>query len=138
MARKHLWRDLNELSEQNLRLDVLLPLLERTPGLINVTDVHGTAETGLDVIFFTRDAVRMTCFGLQLKKGNIGGGGTSSSSVEEIIRQLGLAKKFKHPVAVGPRGEHRIERFIVATSGTISGNARREIATTLEDLQIDF
>jgi hypothetical protein len=138
MARRHLWKDLNELSEQRLRVEVILPLLQHTPGLESISDVHGKNEAGLDVIFFTRDAVRQTCFGVQLKRGNIGGGGTGSQTVEDVIGQLKLARKFKHPVAVGNAGSHRIERFIVATSGNITEGARREIAETLEGLDIDF
>src|SRR5690606_22835360 len=91
-----------------------------------------------DIIFFTEDAVRRTCFGLQLKKGNIGGGGTGVQTVEEVIRQLTLARKLKHPGAVGAPGTHRIERFIVATRGNITEGARREIAETLDEMDIDF
>ena len=135
---RHLWKELNDLSEKKLRTDVILPLLQHTPGLEGITDIHGKNEAGLDVAFFTRDAIRRTCFGLQLKKGNIGGGAKTKGTVEEVITQLRLARKLKHPMVVGGAGEYRVERFIVATSGNITEGARREIAGSIEEAQIDF
>lgn len=132
------WKDLNDLSEADLRTRILLPLLQRTPGVEGITDIHGKNEAGLDILFFMTDPIRRTCFGLQLKKGNIGGGGTSKGTVEEVVQQLRLARKLKHPVAVGFPGQHRVERFIVATSGNITEGARREIADTLDEMLIDF
>ena len=83
MARRQLWKELNDRSENELRKDVLIPLLTHTPGIEGVTDVHGTNEAGLDIIFFTQDAVRKTCFGLQLKRGAISGG-AGKATVETI------------------------------------------------------
>lgn len=137
MARRHLWKELNELKETELRTQIILPLLQHTTGIYGITDVHGKNEAGLDIIFFTQDAVRQTCFGLQLKRGPIGGG-AGRAGVEEILTQLRLARKMKHPVAVGRKGEHRIDRFIVATSGNITENARKEIAGSIEESAVDF
>ncbi|HEU4879874.1 MAG TPA: hypothetical protein VFT21_10495, partial [Gemmatimonadaceae bacterium] len=103
-----------------------------------VTDVHGLNERGLDVVFFIQSAIEDLCYGLQLKKGNIGGGGTTEGTVKQIVDQLELADDFEHPVAVDNAGEFRIDRFIVATSGNISATARVEIATRLRKTQVRF
>ncbi len=132
------WNRLASLSEQELRTQVVIPILERTPGLDQITDVHGINERGLDVIFFTVDHIRRTCYGLQLKRGDISGGGSQNRTVKQIIDQLDLAGGFRHPVAVHPSGEYHVERFVVATNGRISGTAREEIARRITSIPVDF
>lgn len=126
------------LNETDLRKNVVIPLLERTPGVKQVTDVHGANEHGLDVIFFTADHIRTTCYGMQLKRGDISGGGSRDDTVKQIIDQLELATQLKHPVAVQPSGEYVIERCVVAANGRISSTARTEIAGRLKPTPVDF
>lgn len=132
------WSQLNQMPEDKLRTEIVIPLLIRTPDTKGVTDVHGRNEQGLDVVFFTEDAIRRTTYGLQLKRGNIGGGAKSKGTVEEVVTQLSLARKAKHPIAINGGERVKIERYIVATSGNITENARREIADAHSDLTIDF
>lgn len=94
------WTDLSELTEHDLRTKIRIPLLNRTVGVSQVTDVHGTNDRGLDSIFFTVDSFPRTCYGIQVKKGDISGGGRGAQTVKVIIDQLGLAEGFGHPVAV--------------------------------------
>ena len=126
------------MTENALRTEVIIPLLNKTSGIFQVTDVHGVNEKGLDVIFFTQDAIRKTCYGMQLKRGNISGGGSSDKTVQQIINQLDLAQNFAHPVAVPPSGRYTIDRFIVATNGRISSSARDEIASRIKSVPVEF
>ena len=89
--RNAVWERLTALSEDELRLEVIIPMLERTPGLEQVTDVHGVNERGLDVIFFTVDHIRRTCYAIQLKRGDISGGGSRDKTVHQIINFAGGA-----------------------------------------------
>lgn len=135
---KLMWQHIAKLKENDLRVEVLIPILERTQGLSQITDVHGVNEKGLDIIFFTVDSIRTTCYGLQLKRGDISGGGSRGDTVIQIIDQLNLATDFRHPVAIQPSGEYLIERFIVATNGKISSTAREEIARRTKQIPVDF
>ena len=45
-----LFEKLQELSEDDLRQTVLIPILSKTPQIKQVTDVHGVNERGLDII----------------------------------------------------------------------------------------
>lgn len=136
--KEHVRERLTGLTEAELRKDVIIPILERTPNLKQITDVHGANEKGLDVIFFSEDHIRKTCYGMQLKRGDISGGGSRTETVSQIIDQLNLASEFKHPVAIQPTGEYRIERFIVATNGRISTAAQDEIASRVNPIDVDF
>jgi hypothetical protein len=129
---------LREMSEDELRRQVVIPLVRVTKDVHGVTDVHGTNERGLDVIFFVDTGIERLCYGLQLKKGNIGGGGTKDGTVQEILTQLTLASRFKHPVAIHSPGEHQIDRFVVATTGHISNTAREEIGRAFEKGKVLF
>ena len=82
---KLMWQNITDLEENDLRVEVLMPILERTSGLSQITDVHGVNEKGLDIIFFTVDSIRKTCYGLQLKRGDISGGGSKYDTVKQII-----------------------------------------------------
>ena len=132
------WKALGELSEEDLRRKIILPLLAATKGLNRISDVHGRNEKGLDVIFYESGAINEVCYGLQLKKGNISGGGTKSGTVKEIIDQLEIAKDLTHPVAVEGAGRVQIDHFIVATSGRISDTARDEIASRIRGIPVTF
>lgn len=137
-VRRRTWDNLTDLSEEELRRQIILPLLAATDGLHSIQDVHGLNEKGLDVIFYERGAIEDLCYGLQLKKGNISGGGTSEGVVSDIITQLGIASDLSHPVAVEGNGKVQIDRFIVATSGRISGTARDEIASRLKKIPVTY
>lgn len=130
--------NIQALSENELRQDVLLPLLRRTPSITQVTDVHGTSERGLDIVFASEDGVRKNWYGLQLKTGDISGGGSGKRTVKTIIDQLELAKPFKHPVCTPPAGKYKIDYFVVATSGKISATARDEITQRLVPVPVEF
>ena len=133
-----LWERLQALSEDALRQQVLLPILRRTPKTRQVTDVHGVNERGLDIIFASEDGVRKNWYGLQVKRGNISGGGSGRQTVKTIIDQLELAKPFKHPVSTPPVGEYQMDHFLVATNGRISATARDEITRRLKPVPVDF
>ena len=138
-TRNPLWeQSLQALSEDDLRQNVLLPILRRAPKLDQITDVHGVNERGLDIIFASEDGVRTNWYGLQLKTGNISGGGRGKQTVKTIIDQLQLAKPFKHPVSTPPAGEYQMDYFVVATSGRISATAREEITRRLEPVPVAF
>ena len=130
--------NLQALSEDDLRQKVLLPILRRNHNIKQVTDVHGVNERGLDIIFASEDGVRTNWYGLQLKRGDISGGGSGKHTVKTIIDQLELAKPFKHPVSTPPAGEYQMDYFLVATSGKISGTARDEITRRLEPMPVEF
>ena len=141
MNRTHdpLWeKKIQELSEDELRRNVLLPILRRNPDLEQITDVHGVNERGLDIIFASQDGVRKNWYGLQLKTGNISGGGSGKQTVKTIIDQLELAKPYKHPVSTPPAGEYQMDYYLVAASGRISGTAREEITRRLEPMPVGF
>ena len=138
MAKNPVYERLRSLYENDLRTEVILPILAKTPGVQQVTDVHGTNEKGLDVIFCTVDAIRKTWYGLQLKRGDISGGGTGKRTVKEVVDQLELAVDYRHPVSTPPSGRYQMERFIVATSGRISNNAREEIADRVKPIVVEF
>ena len=138
MMSKTAWNDLSDLNEHDLRTQILVPLLNRTPGVTQVTDVHGVNERGLDVVFFTADSIRRTCYGIQAKTGNIAGGGSGDKTVKKTIDQLELAEGFKHSVALPPAGEYFIDHFIVATNGRISATAREEIARRAQPIPVSF
>ena len=129
---------LQTLSEDDLRQKVLLPILRRNPDVSQITDVHGVNERGLDIIFASADGVRTNWYGLQLKRGNISGGGSGKHTVKTIIDQLELAKSFKHPVSTPPAGEYHMDYFLIATSGRISGTARDEIVRRLNPVPVEF
>lgn len=138
-ARNPTFERIGALSENELRTEVLIPILSHTPGISQISDVHGTNEKGLDVIFCTSDAVREKIwYGLQLKRGDISGGGRGSRTVKELIDQLELAAEFEHPVAVSPAGKYRMDYFVVAASGRISQTARDEIVNRMSPTPVDF
>ena len=132
------WIRLNELTENELRIRVIVPLLTSMKECTNVTDVHGRNEKGLDVIFKANTNIESLWYGLQLKKDSISGGGTRDGTVQEIISQLGIASDLDHPIAVGKPGRIKIDRFIVATAGTISETAREEIASRLRPIPVSY
>ena len=138
MGSNAVYGKLEALSENELRRDIVIPILSKTPGVHQVTDVHGTSEKGLDVVFCTMDPIRKTWYGLQLKKGKISGGGRGKQTVKEIVDQLGLANDHEHHVATPPAGTYRMDRFIVAASGRISQSARQEIASRLRPMEVEF
>lgn len=135
---KRVWPNVAGMNERELRKDIILPLLENTPNVEQVTDVHGTDERGLDVLFVDSTDVRSTVYGMQIKTGDIRGGGSTSQTVKQLIDQLELATDFDHPIAINPRGRKKIERCIVATNGAISNTAQREIADRLRPTKVDF
>ena len=57
------WERLPALSEDDLRQNVLLPILRRIPNVGQITDVHGVNERGLDIIFASKDSVRTNWYG---------------------------------------------------------------------------
>src|SRR6266536_4495335 len=126
------------MNENDLRVNVVVPLLRATPDIQTVTDVHGQNERGLDAIFTTDNEIETITYGLQLKAGDIKGGGTGSGTVKEIVDQLLLADDFAHPVAVRNLGEVQIDRFVIATSGSISATAREEIARRIKKIPVLF
>jgi len=130
--------DLSALSEDELRLNVLIPLLVATEGLCGITDVHGRNEKGLDLVFFEDGSIERLCYGLQLKACDVRGGGTQSGTVKEIVDQLQIARDLSHPVLLPEVGRVQIDRFIVATSGKISDTAREEIASRMGKLTVTF
>jgi hypothetical protein len=138
MKGRRLWATVERMKEEELRRQVVIPLLCATQDVRNVTDVHGDNERGLDVVFFAETGIEKTCYGLQLKTGAIGGGGRGKATVKEIINQLELADDFQHPVATGSAGVFKIDRFVVATNGKISGTAREEIARRVSKTKILF
>jgi hypothetical protein len=138
MPTKKIWDAFRDMRESELRLQVIIPLLRATKGVSGVTDVHGQNERGLDVIFFVESAIERTCYGLQLKAGPISGGGTGDRTVKQIVDQLELADGYEHPIATKNGGTYRIDRFIVATNGPISGTARDEIARRLRRIPVQF
>lgn len=138
MSNHPIWPALGEMSEEDLRRRIMLPLLAATPGIIRISDVHGRNEKGLDIIFYEKSAISDVCYGLQLKKGNIAGGGTKEGTVREIINQLGIAEDLRHPVAVEGIGKITIDHFIVATSGRISESARDEIASRINKVPVTY
>ena len=133
-----LWEKLQALSEDDLRQQVLLPILRRIPNVKQITDVHGVNERGLDIIFASEDGVRTNWYGLQLKRGNISGGGSGKHTVKTIIDQLELATPYQHAISTPPAGEYQMDYFVVATSGRISATAREEIARRLNPLRVEF
>lgn len=137
MATRRLWAQIAEMNENELRLQVVVPLLSATAGITSVTDVHGRNERGLDVIFTIDNAVERLVYGLQLKAGGISGGGTTSGTVKQIIDQLGLASEFDHPITT-LQGEFKIDRFVVAASGNISSTARDEITRRVTKIPVQF
>jgi hypothetical protein len=138
MTARRLWTTINDMSEEELRLQVVIPVLRASPDVQSVTDVHGQNERGLDVIFFTETDIERICYGLQLKKGAISGGGTGGKTVKQIVDQLQLADDYSHPIATKNAGLVQIDRFIVATSGRISGTAQTEIASRLKKIPVQF
>lgn len=130
MQNRRLWAQISEMSEDELRLQVVIPLLRATPGVSGVTDVHGINERGLDVVFFTESSVEPLCYGLQLKAETIGGGGKGERTVQTVVNQLRLADDYTHPVLT-KNGEFPVDRFVVATSGVITATAREERARPL-------
>lgn len=137
MKNRRLWAQISEMSEDELRLQVVIPLLRATPGVSGVTDVHGTNERGLDLVFFTENSVEPLCYGLQLKAGAIGGGGTGDRTVQSVVNQLQLAEDYTHPVLT-KNGEFPIDRFVVATSGVITATAREEIVRRVKKPPVIF
>lgn len=135
---RHTWPEIGEMSEDELRKKVIVPLLSQTAGVEQVTDVHGSNERGLDVVFIDESEIRETCVGLQIKTGAIRGGGSQDKTVKTIIDQLELASDFEHAVAINPSGRKQIEHFIVATNGKISNTAREEISDRIDEVPVDF
>ncbi len=137
-SNRRLWTAVEELSENELRIQVIIPLLRATPGVSSVTDVHGQNERGLDVIFFVESAIEELCYGLQLKKSSISGGGTGGRKVKDIVDQLELADDFEHPIATKNAGTHKMDKYVVCTSGTISNMARDEIPRRIKKIPVLF
>lgn len=137
MPSRRLWSQVTDMSEQELRLQVVIPLLRATHGISNVTDVHGPNERGLDIVFTVSSEVEELTYGLQLKKGAIAGGGTGTGTVKEVVDQLQLANSYAHPVTT-KAGTFQIDRFVIATSGNISATARDEITRRLGKIPVIF
>jgi len=130
--------DIETLSEDDLRRDILIPLLAATEGVSSVVDVHGKNEHGLDIIFFQESPIERLCYGLQAKKGNVSGGGTGPSTVKDLIGQIQLAHDLDHPVLIDGGTRVVIDRFIIAASGRFSETARTEIAARLQKIPVNY
>lgn len=119
-------KELN-LTEDEL-CELLVTILNATPGITYARGNCGTSEFGIDILFQDENTTfKTTCFcGIQLKVGNIGSGSGSEPNfaVKEIIGQLAVA--FGHEFMFGDVS-HRLNAIYVITTGEISPPAQEYI-----------
>lgn len=122
-------KELELLSEDVLRKEVVIPLLKRI-GCFNVVDLHGTNECGLDVFFEKKDVFkRNKYYGIQCKKGYIKRTTSNSpNSIITICNQIDLAftKQFRN----SENNKVYINGFYLVVSGQINELAKEYISIT--------
>lgn len=121
---------LKELSEEQFRQDVLIPLLKRM-GYQNVRERHGSKEYGKDITFCERSELGTTYYAVVVKAGDISGAAskrTNAEIVSTVINQVKMCFDMPLDDITDEMAKDRtIDVVIVWCSGNISGNARDQI-----------
>lgn len=128
---------LEALSESELRSRVLVPLLEDM-GFTDVMEYHGLLEFGKDIVFYDKDRFGDRVFyAIVAKKGRIHGSVSKSGSMSEVVYQAeqALGEPWLDPSRLT---RHRIDKVIIAASGTITHVASMSIAARLQDKPVRF
>jgi hypothetical protein len=129
---------LRQLNEDRFREEVIIPLFKKIPRMRHVSDVHGVLEKGIDVAYFEEDSLETENFvGVQLKVTNIDFTEKSESGITALIDQARKAFGGRHKLT-NPRGEWKIKKYVVITSGHISKPAKDHIVEETKYPQIDF
>jgi hypothetical protein len=119
------WDQRFETDEAAFCTDLLLPLFRRM-GFLNVRYRHGVKEYGKDFTFSEMTPFRgLRHYGVQAKAGSLSGG--VNSAIDEIIGQIhdGFAMPYYELGSSDPR---YVSTFIVAVSGSFTGNAKDKLA----------
>lgn len=116
---------LSELSENEFRTEVLIPLIKRM-GAENVRHRHGPDEYGKDITFVETTNISTSNIAVVAKIGNISGAASGRDNLDTVLSQVKMA--FDVPFyQLGTKKEEKINRVIVWCTGNISRNAETRI-----------
>lgn len=121
------WED-----EPRFRAEVVQPLLERVPGVLQVVFTHGRDEYGRDFLFCYRHPVSgdRRWIGVQVKAGDVSG--AVGRHVSMLVEQVEMA--FQHPVKdIAAMGEVYVGEVMVLVSGLFTNNAKERILASIKD-----
>ena len=93
---------------------------------------------GWHIIFVERSAISEICGRTAAEGRKHRRWGNQGWHRKEILDQLGIATEVVHPVVIEGIGRVAIDRFIVATSGRISGTAQDEIVSRIKTIPVVF
>jgi len=122
-------KKLQKLKENPLRKEVIIPLLSDL-GALNIRDLHGTNEFGIDVYYEVPDIFgEKRRFGIQITAIDLKCGKKPNKNILEILAQIKMA--FNRPIPIFPEKiEVTIDGFYVITSKDIYENAGKFIVAT--------
>jgi hypothetical protein len=118
-------QNLQSLSEEDFRQEVLIPLL-RKMNFQKVRERHGPDEYGKDITFFEPAEFGGTRYAIVAKVGSISGAASGKSNLEIVKNQIRQA--FSMPYFdLEDKRSYSIDKVIVWTTGNISRNAQEQI-----------
>jgi hypothetical protein len=123
---------LEGLSEDDLRQEVLIPLL-RQMRFRDVRHHHGSIELGKDIVMWAPDALGIReDYAVVAKRGKISGRSSGSNSAAEVASQVrkALGSTYQDPVTGQPR---RPTRCWVVASGKIGPEAHSALEAELSE-----
>jgi len=127
---------LNDLSEAELRQDVIIPLLNRMDYYYPIEN-HGQGERGKDIIFYDKDKMGINRFySAVVKKGDITGDISSNRSFREVIYQIEQCFNISYK-NVYEMDEVYVNHVLLITSGRVVSNSENSIFETLRKNNLD-
>jgi len=127
---------LKDLNEQELRQDLLIPLLSKM-GYIAPIEYHGTNEKGKDIICFEYDRLREQRFlAVVAKTGNLTGNAATNSGLMNVVTQVQQAFDNPYEDLYNMRQVFINEVWVVTTGKIVSG-AQESVINTLRKTNLD-
>jgi hypothetical protein len=125
----------NIASENEFRIELIIPLLKKKREFTEVLDNQGPEENGVDVIGVSTSPFKKpeyTAFILKKGKININSADKSNNLINILETQIRTAMNLplSHPRL--PHERCFANRFVVATNGTISNGAERALRKTIQ------
>ncbi len=121
------------LNEASFRVDVIVPLLKKM-GFEKVKETHGVNELGKDIVFYEPAKLGGFHSAVVAKAGNISGSASGEKNLQIVLNQINMA--FKNPFFnVEDKQNYLVSKVIVWTSGSISGNAEKQIQNQLSEFR---
>ena len=138
ISRKRKLLHLKELSEDEFRDRVVIPLFERHD-FTAVEDLCGPNEEGKDCVFVQENSLGQTeLYAVQTKRGDLSLARESNKNVETAVTQLRTAIATDILLTSPRREKRRPNKVVLCISGEISHNAKRHIIDKVDDPNLEI